>query len=69
MFFGLSNAPASFQGYINKILAKKLISFVIVYPNDIFIYIENLNQSHINAVCWIFNELMKNSFFANFKKY
>ena len=37
MFFGLSNAPASFQDYINKILAKKLNIFVIVYLNDILI--------------------------------
>ena len=38
MPFGLSNAPASFQGYINKILAEKLDIFVIVYLDDIFIY-------------------------------
>ena len=37
MFFRLSNAPASFQGYINKILSKKLDIFVIIYLNDIFI--------------------------------
>ena len=36
--FSLSNAPASFQGYINKIFAKKLDIFVIVYLNDILIY-------------------------------
>ena len=41
MVFGLSNAPASFQAYINKILAKKLDIFVIVYLNDILIFIEN----------------------------
>ena len=34
----LSNAPASIQNYINKILAKKLDIFVIVYQDDIFIY-------------------------------
>ena len=31
MFFGLSNAPASFQGYINKIFAEKHDVLVIVY--------------------------------------
>ena len=41
MPFGLSNAPASFQGYINKILAKKLDIFVIVYLGNIFVYIED----------------------------
>ena len=30
MFFELFNALSSFQGYINKILAKKLNIFVIV---------------------------------------
>ena len=42
MSFGLSNAPAIFQGYVNKILVEKLDIFVIVYLNDILIYIEDL---------------------------
>ena len=50
MFFGLSNAPASFQGYINKILAEKLDIFVIVYLDDILIYIEDQGQGHVEAV-------------------
>ena len=45
-----SNKSASFQGYINKILAKKLYIFVIVYLNDIFIYIKETSQAHVNAV-------------------
>ena len=44
MFFGLSNAPASFQGYINKVLTKKLNVFVIVYLDDILIYIKDEGQ-------------------------
>ena len=50
MSFGLSNTPASFQGYINKILSKKPDIFVIVSPDDIFIYIKYSNQVHINAI-------------------
>ena len=50
MPFELSNTPASFQGYINKILAEKLDIFVIVYFDDIFIYTEHLGQAHINIV-------------------
>ena len=38
MPFWLSNILPSFQGYINKILAKKLNIFIIVYLNNIFIY-------------------------------
>ena len=41
MSFGLSNAPASLQGYINKILAKKLNICIIVYLDDILIYTKN----------------------------
>ena len=40
MSFRLSNALASFQDYINKILAEKLDIFVIMYLDDIFIYIK-----------------------------
>ena len=50
MPFGLSNAPASFQGYINKILAEKLDIFVIVYLDDILIYTEDQDQGHVEAV-------------------
>ena len=38
LLFGLSNAPTTFQGYINKILAEKLDIFVIVYLDNILIY-------------------------------
>ena len=41
MSFGFSNTPAIFQRYVNKILAEKLDIFVIVYLDDILIYIED----------------------------
>ena len=47
MLFGLTNAQAIFQSYINKILAKKLDIFVIVYLDDILIYTKNKNKEHI----------------------
>ena len=50
MLFGLSNAPSSFQGYINKILLEKLNIFVIVYLDDILIYIKNLGQEYMEVV-------------------
>ena len=50
MPFGLSNAPATFQGYVNKILAEKLDVFVIVYLDDILIYTEDPGQLHVDAV-------------------
>ena len=69
MLFGLSNAPASFQGYINKILAKKLNIFVILYLDDILIYTNDQSRGHIEAVRWVLDFLRKNSLFANLKKY
>ena len=68
MPFGLSNAPASFQGYINKILGEKLDIFVIVYLDDIFIYTKDPGQDHIDAVRWVLKELRKNRLFTNLKK-
>ena len=68
MLFGQSTASTSFQGYINKILAKKLNIFVIVYLDDILIYIKDKKQGYINAVWGFFEKLKKYNFFANFKK-
>ena len=68
MLFSLSNAPTTFQGYVNKILAKKLDVFIIVYLDNILIYIEDPGEAHIEAVCWIFKNLRKHGFFANLKK-
>ena len=42
ILFGLFNALATFQKYINKILAEKLDIFIIVYLDDILIYIKDL---------------------------
>ena len=41
MSFALSNTLTSFQSYINKILTEKLNIFIIIYLDDIFIYIED----------------------------
>ena len=50
MSFGLSNVLVSFQSYINKIIAKNLNLFVIIYIDNIFIYIKNPDKSYIKAV-------------------
>ncbi len=68
MPFGLSNAPASFQGYINKILVEKLDIFVVVYLDDILIYTKDLGQLHVEAVRWILEQLRKHVLYGNLKK-
>ncbi len=57
MPFGLSYAPASFQGYINKILAEKLDIFVVVYLNDILVYTKDPGQPHVEFVRWVLEQL------------
>ena len=69
MFFRLSNTLAIFQRYVNKILLKKLDIFVIVYLDDILIYIEDLSQPYIKVTCWILDQFRKYFLFANLKKY
>ena len=68
MPFRLSNAPASFHSYINKILAKKLDIFVIMYLDDILVYTKDQGQNHIEVVWWVLDILRKNDLFANLKK-
>ena len=68
MSFGLSNASANFQGYVNKILVEKLDVFVIVYLDNILIHTKNASQSHVEAVYQVFRELQKHNLFANLKQ-
>ena len=68
MPFGIFNAPASFQEYVNKILEEKLDVFVIVYLDDILIYTEDAGQGHVEAVRWVLGELQKYGLFASLKK-
>ena len=68
MPFGLSNASAIFQRYVNKILAEKLDIFVIVYLDDILIYTEDPGQPHVEAVRLALDQFRKYSLFVNLKK-
>ncbi len=67
IFFGLINAPAMFQGYINKILAEKLNVFIIVYFDDIFIYTGSEGKEHVEAIQWVLEQLRKHLLYANLK--
>ena len=68
MPFRLINAPASFQGFINKIFVEKLDIFVIMYLDDIFIYTDDDGDSYIAAVWWVLEQLRKYLLYANLKK-
>ena len=53
MSFALTNVLTSFQEYINRIFAKKLNIFVIVYLNGILIYTANDKDDHIVGIWWV----------------
>ena len=50
MPFDLSNIPAIFQWYVNKILTEKFDIFVIVYLDDILIYTKNPIKPQVEAI-------------------
>lgn len=50
MQFELSNTLVNFKDYIKKILARKLNIFIIIYFDNIFIYIKGLSQSYMTTV-------------------
>ena len=64
---GLSNVPASFQSYINKILAKRLNIIIVVYWNNILIYTKNLRQPHVKIVRSVLKQMQKHDLYANLK--
>ena len=68
MLFGLTNAPAIFPGYINKIFAEKLDIFVNVYLDDILIYTNDDRNSHVAAIQLVMEQLRKFLLFAYLNK-
>lgn len=68
MLFDLANAPATFQSYINKSLAKKLDIFYNVYLNDILINKGVKRFKNEEAVRWIWEQLQKYGLYTNLKK-
>ena len=51
--FGLTNASASFQGYITKIFAKKLDTFIIVYLDNSLISTDDNGDEYVIVVWWV----------------
>jgi RNase H-like domain found in reverse transcriptase/Reverse transcriptase (RNA-dependent DNA polymerase) len=67
MPFGLANAPATFQAYINTALAGLLDRFVVVYLDDILIYSKNIEEHH-DHVRQVLTRLRKNNLFCKLSK-
>ncbi len=67
MPFGLSNAPACFQRFIDHVLAPRRGLDTSAYLDDILINNHDLS-SHVPAVRHVLQLLLENGLFCNFKK-
>jgi hypothetical protein len=61
--FGLCNAPASFQTFMNRILRPFLGKFIVVYLDDIVIYSDN-EKDHIRHLTKVFEVLRQYTLYA-----
>jgi len=46
MLFGLTNAPTAFQWFMNNIFSNLLDVCVVIYLDDILIYLNNMSKYH-----------------------
>jgi transposase InsO family protein len=67
MPFGLANAPATFQAYINRVLSDYLDVFCIVYLDDILIYSQSVEE-HTTHVRLVLERLYKHGLYAKLEK-
>jgi hypothetical protein len=57
MFFKLINALVIFQRLINKALYKYFNNFIIIYLNNILIFIKEDKKKHIKKIKKVLNKL------------
>ncbi|KAF8751590.1 hypothetical protein RHS01_08360 [Rhizoctonia solani] len=67
MTFGLTNAPASFQHFMNDLFKDLLDVCVIIYLDDILIYSKD-NETHTQHVHEVLRRLMENQLFCKASK-
>jgi hypothetical protein len=67
MPFGLINAPATFQAYINKTLSGLVDYFVVIYLNDILIYFK-LREDYYTHVRIVIERLRKHKLYTKLSK-
>ena len=67
MSFGLKNAPATFQHFINDVLSDYLDDFVISYIDNILIYSNSLEEHH-EHVKKVLKKLLENNLYIKLEK-
>src|SRR6266498_2677006 len=68
MLFELTNASATFQRLMNYVLHDYLNDFVVIYLDDILVYLDTFKE-HINYLRKVFTKLKEANLIIKFKKY
>ena len=68
MQFGFINTPVIFQRRINYILGEYLDDFIMVYLDDIIIYLKN-KKEYKKYIEWVLSRLYKENMPVVIKKY
>jgi len=67
MLFGLTNAPAAFQRFMNDVFSNLLDMCIVVYLDDILIYSDDIRQ-HWSHVKEVLKRLQKAELYAKAEK-
>ena len=67
MHFGVANAPATFQRMMNSLFKEELDTFVLVYLDDILVFLQTL-EDHIHHFKTTLQKMRDAKFFARLHK-
>ena len=67
MPFGLTNAPACFMYMMNSVFMPELDKFMIVFVDDILVYLEN-EEDHVEHLRVVLTRLREHKLYAKFSK-
>jgi hypothetical protein len=67
MPFGLTGAPATFQNFMNKLLAPLLRKCVVVFLDDVLVYSANLDD-HVKHLRQVFELLSQQQLYLKQSK-
>ena len=67
MLFGVANAPTTFQWMMNSLFKEELDAFVLVYLNDILVFLQTL-EDHIRHIRTVLQKMRDAKLFAHLHK-
>ena len=67
MSFGLTNAPAYFMSMMNKVFMEFLDKFVVVFIDDILVYLKN-EEEHKEHLRLVLEKLREHQLYAKLSK-